>query len=315
MTTPDSRDLTGVRVAITGASGFCGAEVARTAARAGADVVCLGRRPGPVGKHIPWDAASQRPDLAGADAILHLAAMVADQAGGRPPETSFRAINVDGTRRLLDAAGRRPVVWVSSASVYDPRRDRTLVREDHPIGGQLSAYGRTKAAGERLALDAAAAVLRPRAVYGTGDPHLLPQLRRLVRAGIAVLPGPDVQLSLTAVQNLADACLAALTWPAGAFNIADPRPYWRDAVVRDVLRAHGTRVRLAHLPLTAATSLAAVSEALARLSPPGRPLLSRYALDQVASPVVLDITKATAQGWQPRHTFAGYLASISRCRH
>lgn len=304
-------DLTGVRVAVTGASGFCGAAAARAAARAGADVVCLGRRPGPVGEHIAWDAASEPPDLAGADVVLHLAAMVGDQVG-RSAEMSFRAVNVDGAERLLDAARARPVVWVSTASVYDPRSDRSLVREDHPIGGHLNAYSRTKAAGERLALAAHAVVLRPRAVYGKADPHLVPRLRQRVRAGIAVLPGPDVRLSLTAVENLADACLAAVTWPAGAFNIADATPYWRDGVVRDVLRAHGRHVRVAHMPVTAATSLARAAESLSRVSSSGQPSLSRYAVDQVANSVVLDLTKATEQGWQPRHSLYGYLTGISR---
>ncbi len=119
-------------------------------------------------------------------------------------EERFRAVNVDGSRRLLDAARGRPVVWVSSASVYDPYVDRSLVREDHSVRRQLTAYGRTKAEGEHIALDAAAVVLRPRAVYGHGDRHLLPRIRRSVRAGIALLPGPDVRLSLTAVDNLCD---------------------------------------------------------------------------------------------------------------
>ena len=41
--------LTGLSLAVTGASGFCGAVVATAAAARGADVVCLARRPGPAG--------------------------------------------------------------------------------------------------------------------------------------------------------------------------------------------------------------------------------------------------------------------------
>src|SRR4051812_3483957 len=164
--------LTGMRVAVTGASGFCGGAVARAAADAGADVVCVGRRPGPVGGHVRWDAAAERPDLAGADAVLHLAAAVGDPGPGRAVEAAFRAVNVGGTARLLEAAGQRPVVWVGSASAYRPGPYAGPVTEDHPRDGQRSAYGRTKAAGDRLALEAGAVVLRPRAVYGAGDRHL-----------------------------------------------------------------------------------------------------------------------------------------------
>ena len=64
-----------------------------------------------------------------------------------------------------------------------------------------------------MGLAAGSVVLRPRAVYGPGDPHLMPRLRRIVRGGRAWLPGPDVPLSLTAVENLASACLAAKSLP------------------------------------------------------------------------------------------------------
>jgi nucleoside-diphosphate-sugar epimerase len=267
--------------------------VARLAAGRGDEVICLGRRPGPVGRHRPWDATRELPDLAGADVVLHLAAAVGDPRPGQAAEAAFRAVNVDGTRRLLAAAAGCPVVWVSSASVYRPGPYREPVREDHPVGGQRTAYGRTKAAGERLALDAGAVVLRPRAVYGPGDPHLLPRLRRVVRGGRAWLPGPDVPLSLTAVGNLASACLSAISWPPGAYNIADDVVYRRDAAVTAVL---GVPVR--HVPVAAARGLAALAGL--RREPP----LTRYGIDQVTDGMVLDTTRAHAQGWRPGQRLA-----------
>lgn len=299
-----------VRIAVTGASGFCGGHVARAAAAGGAEVVCVGRRPGPVGEHRFWDAARGGPDLTGVDLVVHCAAAVGDPAPGSRAEALMHAVNVDGTRRLLRAAGGRPVVWVSSASVYDPRSDRSLVTEDHPRAGQLNAYGRTKAAGEALALAGGAVVLRPRAVYGPGDTQLLPRLLSRVRAGTLLLPGPDVPLSLTAVENLADACLAAAGWPAGAYNVADARPYARDAAVAEVLRAHGVRARIRHLPLPVARAAARCAEAL----PTAEPALSRYAVDQLAHPVVLDTTRARSLGWTAQRTLTDYLVSVRRVR-
>lgn len=293
--------MRGLRVAVTGASGFCGSAVARAAAEAGVEVVCVGRRPGPVGRHIFWDAASQVPDLGGADIVMHLAAAVGDPRPGLG-ETRFRQVNVDGARRLLDAARSRPVIWVSSASVYDPRRDRGHVTEEHPIGGQLTAYGRTKAEGDQLALSRGATVLRPRAVYGPGDPHLLPRILASVRGGRVLLPGPDVPLSLTAVENLAEACLAALAWPAGAYNIADATPYQRDDAISAVLAAHGIEARIHHVPIGLAMAAARLLHRVSALSP--------YAVDQVAHPVVLDAGRAAAQGYRPRFDLAGYLATL-----
>ncbi|GGW23993.1 NAD-dependent epimerase/dehydratase family protein [Streptomyces xantholiticus] len=297
-----------LRIAVTGASGFCGGHVARAAAAAGAEVVCLGRRPGPTGEFRFWDATSGAPDLSGVDHVVHCAAAVGDPPPGSPAEERMHAVNVRGTVRLLEAAGGRPVIWVSSASVYDPRPARTLVREDHPQAGHLNAYGRTKAAGDAIALAAGAVVLRPRAVYGPGDTQLLPRLLSRVRAGTLLLPGPDVRLSLTAVENLADACLAAAGWPPGAYNIADPQPYGRDAAVRAVLRAHGVAARIRHLPPALATAAARLAEGAARLART-EPALSRYAVDQLAHPVVLDVTRARAEGWRPRRSLADYLAA------
>ncbi|MGC9665483.1 NAD-dependent epimerase/dehydratase family protein [Planosporangium sp. 12N6] len=301
-----------MRLAVTGASGFCGAAVARAAVAAGHDVVCLSRRPGPVGRHVPWDAARDVPDLAGADAVVHLAAAVGDPPPGAAVEATYRRVNVDGTARLLAAAGR-PVVYVSSASVYGPGRYDRPLTEEHPATGQAGAYGQTKAAADALALAAGAVVLRPRAVYGPGDPHLLPRLHRAVRAGVAALPGPDTTLSLTAVDNLADACLAALDWPAGAYNITDPHAYRRDEAIGRVLDALGTPARLVHVPVP----LAYVAASAARLAGRVRrkpPTLTRYAVDQLAHGVVLDTARAAARGWRPRHDLDGFLARLRQGR-
>ncbi|WP_051853102.1 NAD-dependent epimerase/dehydratase family protein [Streptomyces aureocirculatus] len=295
-----------ITIAVTGASGFCGSHVATTAAARGARVLCLGRRPGPVGRHIPWDAAREVPDLSGADIVVHCAAAVGDPVPGSPAEAAMHAVNVEGTARLLESAAGRPVVWVSSASVYAPGRGRSRVTEDHPVHGHLNAYGRTKAAGEALALAADAVVLRPRAVYGSGDPHLVPRLLSRVRRGLLVLPGPSVRLSLTAVENLTDACLLAARWPPGVYNIADPAPYDRDEAIRTVLRAHGVRARIGHVPLPMARTVAGAAEALGRLRPHAEPPLTRYAVDQLAHSVVLDVCRAESQGWVAGRTLKDY---------
>jgi nucleoside-diphosphate-sugar epimerase len=280
--------------------------MARAAAAAGHDVVCVGRRPGPVGVHVPWDASGiAGPDLTGADAVVHFAAAVGDPRTGAAVEEAFRRVNVEGTARLMDAAAGRPVVYVSSASVYAPGAWRAPVGEDAPIGGQRTAYGRTKAAGERVATRAGAVALRPRAVYGPGDPHLVPRLLRAVRGRLVLLPGPDTRLSLTAVENLADACLAALSWPAGAYNIADAEPYQRDATVRAVLAAFGRPARPVKIPIGIANAAAALAM---RLHP--APTLTRYAVDQLAHGLVLDTGRATALGYTPTRTLTDYLARL-----
>ncbi len=295
-----------MRVAVTGASGFCGGHVAGRLAAEGHSVITLGRRPGPVGEHRFWDAAGARPDLRGAEAVVHLAAEVGDAPPGRRT-ARFATVNVGGTRRLLAAARGLPVVVVGSASAYDPRPDRSSVTESHPVAsGQLNDYGRTKAAAETFALAAGAVVLRPRAVYGPGEATLLPRLRRTLlprlspRAGrTLLLPGPDVVLSLTHVANLATACRDAIGWPPGAYNIADPQPYRRDRALGAVFTAiTGEPVRVHHLPLALARAAVRAAATTTRL---GRePLLTAYSLDLLSATCVLDVSKALRTGWSPR---------------
>lgn len=293
-----------MRIAVTGASGFCGAHLARTAAVLGLDVTCHGRRPGPVGRHLGWDAAAHDPDFTGADLVVHCAAAVADLPPGHPAEAHQHTVNVTGTERVLRAAAGRPLVHVSSASVYDPRTTAAVLTEDHPTtAGHLNAYGRTKAAAERLALAAGAVVLRPRAVYGPGDPHLLPQLLGRARYGLLPLPGRDLPLSLTAVANLTDACLSALgltgaaPWAPGAYNIADAAPYRRDDALRHILTVHRRPARIAHLPAPL-VRLAARTTVVPGLTP--------YTVDLLTRGVVLDLTRARAQGWHPAHDLRDY---------
>ncbi|WAL72972.1 NAD(P)-dependent oxidoreductase [Kitasatospora sp. YST-16] len=290
-------------LALTGATGFCGGHLAALATARGHRVLALGRRPARHGVHVPWDAAADAPappELRAADLVVHCAAAVGDHPPGSPAERHQHTVNVRATERLLAAAAGTPFVFVSSASVYDPRPDRSLVGEQHPTAaGHLNAYGRTKSRADALALAAGAVVLRPRAVYGPGDPHLVPRLLASVRYGVLALPGGDVELSLTAVENLAEACLAAAGWPPGAYNVADRAPYRRDAALRRVLAAHGRRARLLHVP-----------PGLAALAVGRRPQPTRYALDQLAHRVVLDTRKSRSRGFTPGRDLDDYLAAL-----
>jgi UDP-glucose 4-epimerase len=96
------------------------------------------------------DAQALSEAMKGVSAVLHLGAFMSWAPADR--DRMF-AVNVEGTRRLLDAAsasGLRRFVFASSGEVYPENRPEFLpVTEDHPLCPN-SPYGLTKLLGEEL---------------------------------------------------------------------------------------------------------------------------------------------------------------------
>lgn len=167
-----------MKALITGIGGLAGRHLAEHLLAAGDEVqgVTLSgqwpesqRTSGKLAERVPlvaWDIAQHPSDeVQGAirdfapDCVYHLAAIsVPAQCGKQEPTPAARAINIDGTGRVLQlAAGlaHRPrVLFVSSCKVYAPvTRESPKVREDSPCEPR-QAYAQTKLAGEELAREA-----------------------------------------------------------------------------------------------------------------------------------------------------------------
>ena len=152
-----------MRVAVTGGTGFLGAHTVAALVAAGHDVRLLARGsvdavsalgvdrdalevvPGDV-----TDPAAVDRLLDGADAVVHAAGVVG--LDERDAER-MQAVNVDATRLVLQGAVEReldPVVHVSSYSALFPCADPVMTPDSPTVEGR-SAYGRTKAEGDRIA--------------------------------------------------------------------------------------------------------------------------------------------------------------------
>ena len=121
------------------------------------------------------DGEARRRALAGADEVVHLAAIVGDPACARDPEVSDE-VNVGATRELVAdarAAGTERLVFASTCSNYGRMADPTVPITEEGELAPVSLYAEQKVSMEKLILGGepnglAPTCLRFATVYGVG---------------------------------------------------------------------------------------------------------------------------------------------------
>jgi len=170
---------------VTGGAGYIGACATRELLAAGHEVTVLDsllHRQEPVAAALEAagallvrgdvrDAGARAAALDGAEAVVHLAAIVGDPACAAAPEVSH-AVNVAATGALVDAAaGVERFVFASTCSNYGRMADPLVpVDETAPLA-PVSLYAEQKVAIERelLARDGAFTCLRFATIYGVAE--------------------------------------------------------------------------------------------------------------------------------------------------
>jgi len=301
-----------MKIAITGATGFVGANLVRHFARRGDEVVAIGRGVPPAdllrfAKWVPGDIRQPLPRLE-VDAVVHAAALADDHAR----LDDLLAANLQGTKNVFEALGGCPIfIQISSSSVYEPGRGKN----ESEAGGNLSAYGKTKLAADEWLFSQRAdnqkvCILRPRAIYGIGDRVLLPKILRLqVTKRLALLPGKlEAESSMTHVSNLAQAvecCIFEKT--AGIFNLADESPYRLSDVFKALLSRVGGVEQFAHLPEGLIKTSMKLKSALGVSAG-----LTEQAWQYLTQDAVLDISKAKNElNYNPTATFWNQLDGLA----
>lgn len=298
--------MSSMSIVVTGASGFIGNAVVQRLLSEGRRVVSLGRTDPqlPGLPHFTWDIREPAsPDLLRAlpyhDTVVHCAGEVDDWAEPR----DLHAVNVTGTRHVLDAFSGVRIICLSCADVYDPRRDHhRLYEEAGPVAEDRypSAYEQSKALAEAVIkrVRPRTLVLRPSVVYGPGDTTLFPRLRATIEDGVLRIPGGGKNMiTLTYIGNLVDAVMAGIARPSvsGPINVGDPEPYiLREALLTYLARAGEEAVDLDVIAGDLALTKAWYGERRAR-SKGTRPRITRYTIRQVVHDRTYDLTRLERQ--------------------
>jgi UDP-glucose 4-epimerase len=332
--------LSGLTVAVTGASGNVGTALLRrltTPATGVAEIRGLARRHPP--DVAPYDRVRwERTDLGepaseevlerfldGVDAVVHLAWAL---QSGRRPDLLHR-VNVEGSRRVVraaTAAGVAQFVHMSSISAYAAGPVGYRVSEDWPTTGiPSSQYSRDKSEAERVVRNVAARqtemtltvarptlVLQPEAGSELGRYFLGPLVfgaARMLPGGVArslPLPLPRLAVSFVHADDVADALVRMLDRrAAGPFNLAAEPLMDSDALAR----ALGTR--RVPVPVPVAVLRAAVAAAYAAHVLPTEPGW----LDMALRLPALNTDRARRLlDWAPAHrgdeVFAQFVAAL-----
>jgi dTDP-4-dehydrorhamnose reductase len=167
-----------MRLAITGAAGMLGQDLLAAAKAAGHEVLGFPRADLDI-----TDAAAMARALADArpDVVINSAAWT-DVDGAERDEAGALAVNGAGAGNVARAASACGAwtIHVSSDYVFDGRKDAPYVESD-PVG-PLSAYGRSKLAGERAVAEEARdrhTTVRSSWLFGPGGPCFPATILRL----------------------------------------------------------------------------------------------------------------------------------------
>ncbi len=279
-----------MRILVTGGTGFVGSHLVRRLLSRGHQVTTLDRSPGlfddelrSLGAVMQSGSVTDPGDVdravQGQEIVYHLASPFGDIL---EPDTAYWAIEVDGTRNVLDASERhgvRRVVHCSTQGVHGIITE-DLGDEDSPIAPR-DYYCYSKAEGEKvvqtfLARGIDVVIVRPTSVYGPGDTRGWLKLYRMVAKGWFLMIGDGATFNHPVyVENLVDLfeLVAVATRAKGRTYLAgDEQAVTLSQLVSLVAESRGGRVRIVRFPWYGAAWMAASAvEAICRrlrLTPP-----------------------------------------------
>lgn len=310
-----------MKTLVTGATGFTGGHLAQHLIARGDDVRALVRpksrarfdaSPLPARGVVAsegdlMDAAAVRRAMDGIDVVYHIAATYRE-AG--QPDSAYRAINIDGTRHVLEAAkaaGVTRVVHCSTGGVHG-HVAHPPANEDAPFNPG-DVYQDTKLAAEQMAREFGATsgldvvVARPIGIYGPGDRRFLTMFRGLARGRFPLIGDGRPFYHLTFIDDLVEGFRLCGTVPAAAgrtYILAGPRYTTLEQLIQLVAKELQVAPPRVHLPVWPFWTAGLLCELICvplRIEPP----IFRRRVDFYTKSRAFDTTRArTELGFAPQ---------------
>ncbi|HET9705025.1 MAG TPA: NAD-dependent epimerase/dehydratase family protein [Vicinamibacterales bacterium] len=310
-----------MKVLVTGATGFTGGHLAQHLAARGDEVKALVRprsRARFDASPLPargiaavegdlGEPAALRRATEGVDVVYHIAATYRE-AG--QPDAAYRAINVDGTRHVLEAAraaGARRVVHCSTGGVHGHIANPPAT-EDAPFHPG-DVYQDTKLEAEQAAREFGTTtgfdvvVARPIGIYGPGDTRFLRMFRGLARGNFPMIGSGKPYYHLTYIDDLVEGFRLCGTVRAAAgrtYILAGPRYTTLEQLVQLVANELQVEPPKFHWPVWPFWTAGLLCEMVCvplRIEPP----IFRRRVDFYTKSRAFDTTRArTELGFAPR---------------
>jgi NADH dehydrogenase len=291
-------------VLVTGANGFVGSHAIPALLDGGHRVIALVRDERGAGEVLarlpePQHASVEtrrgdvtKPDslpaaLAGADAVLHLAAIARDWDGGQ----TLRLVNTEGTRHVvaaMKAAGVERLVHVGALGVVDEP-------DLHYASSKARAMAIVRESGLRWT------ILAPSLLFGPRDGffNILAGLVRMSPGIVPITGSGSARFQPLAIEDLGRAAVMAVdddAFVGRELPLGGPRYWTYREIMEEVLRGLGRRRLLVPMPVAVIRLVAGASEAIRLPFPVATDQLRQLKYDNIGP---LDAVQ-TGFGFEPR---------------
>jgi nucleoside-diphosphate-sugar epimerase len=306
------------KAAVTGASGYIGAELVRALSARGIEVRALVRDPAKARKADGVELFrsditspdSLRGAFSGIDTVFHTAALVGGITLG---DAALRAVNVEGTRNVTVAAEASGtvsrLVHISTVGVMGWTDSTRPIQESDPPRPR-SPYGRTKLESESVALGSAGSmevvIARPMWVYGETSPSTVKLFEKMARRRMILVGEARNLIQPVYINDLLSGllrCAEGKNVQGEIIQFAGPSAMTTKQMCTEIAQAVGAREPDLHLPLwigvTAAIALERIFAGQDRKLPIDRDKIDLFRLHHAYS---LD-KAARLLAWAPQISF------------